>query len=102
MVVGRWYEACCLATSYASVETHDPESHAFDRKYLLRVNRSCCRTGEARNNCCAPSCCCSEAIYDIMDPAGGDGSGRMPSGWFRLRRVPWLRDVKCRLDWGGG
>ena len=40
---------------------------AFERKYTLRVNRACC--GRV-SNCCAPSCCFSEAIYDILDPAG--------------------------------
>ena len=61
----RCCAALCLATSYASVETL--VGATFERKYTVRVNRACC--GRV-SNCCAPTCCNTEAIYDILDPAG--------------------------------
>ncbi|KAG1706750.1 hypothetical protein DVH05_027603 [Phytophthora capsici] len=62
----RCCSACCLATSYTDIEHALPDG-TYEKRYSLRINQACC--GRV-NNCCAPSCCRNDAVYDILDPDG--------------------------------
>ncbi|KAK1940082.1 Phospholipid scramblase 3 [Phytophthora citrophthora] len=64
--LGRCCSACCLATSYTDIERALPDG-TYEKRYSLRINQACC--GRV-NNCCAPSCCRNDAVYDILDPDG--------------------------------
>ncbi|KAL3672563.1 hypothetical protein V7S43_001858 [Phytophthora oleae] len=64
--LGRCCSACCLATSYADIERALPDG-TYEKRYSLRINQAYC--GRV-NNCCAPSCCRNDAVYDILDPDG--------------------------------
>ncbi|RLN92223.1 hypothetical protein BBJ28_00003245 [Nothophytophthora sp. Chile5] len=64
--MGRCCSACCLATTYTDIERALPDG-SYEKRYSLRVNLSCC--GRV-NNCCAPSCCRNDAVYDVLDPKG--------------------------------
>jgi hypothetical protein len=56
--------ACCLATTYTDIETYNASTSAFEHKYTLRTNLSCC--GRV-NNFCGGSCCKNDAVFDILD-----------------------------------
>ncbi|KAF4322046.1 hypothetical protein JM18_003772 [Phytophthora kernoviae] len=64
--LGRCCSSCCLATTYTDIERALPDGK-YEKRYSLRTNLACC--GRV-NNCCAPSCCRNDAVYDILDPDG--------------------------------
>ncbi|CAN0136858.1 unnamed protein product [Discosporangium mesarthrocarpum] len=63
---GKCYECCCRCTHYTDVETGSSAT-GFEKVYSVRVNLCCC--GPV-NNCCAPTCCIPDAIYDVLDTQG--------------------------------
>ncbi|KAE8913842.1 hypothetical protein PF005_g8707 [Phytophthora fragariae] len=64
--MSRCCSACCFATSYTDIERALPDG-TYEKRYALRLNLACC--GRV-NNCCAPSCCRNDAVYDILDTEG--------------------------------
>ncbi|GLE00567.1 hypothetical protein PINS_up009324 [Pythium insidiosum] len=56
----------CLATGYTDMERALPGGD-YEKAYTLRANLACCGRVD---NCCAPSICKNDAVYDILDPKG--------------------------------
>uniref|UniRef100_K3WVW7 Phospholipid scramblase n=1 Tax=Globisporangium ultimum (strain ATCC 200006 / CBS 805.95 / DAOM BR144) TaxID=431595 RepID=K3WVW7_GLOUD len=64
--LSRCCASICMAAFYTDIDRALPGGE-YEKKYSLRVNLGCC--GRV-NNCCAPSCCKSDAIFDILDTNG--------------------------------